>query len=157
VSGLNIEAIRKALAAQIRANINRETNVSEYFLSAPPYPSIQVVPPGGEAIAHRTSFNDGRTGLVRFSIMVWTASADDISGQKALDDYLSAGGDNQSSLWDALWANSTTEGRITLGGLVNDINIGPATYLPPEGVDGPLRRFGAVLPIEILVKKDAVV
>lgn len=156
MSGLDIGAIRKALADQIRTNVDRETNVSDYYLTAPPYPSIQIVPPTGEAVAHRTSFSDGRTGLLRFSIMVWTTGADDISGQKALDEYLSGGGDNQSSIWDALWANATPEGRITLGGIVNDINIAPATYLPPDGIDGGVRRFGAVIPIEILVKKDVV-
>lgn len=153
MSGLDIAAIRNAIAAQIRTNIDRETNVSAYFLSDPKYPSIQVVPPTGEAIAHRTSFINGSAASLRLSIMVWTTSADDISGQIALDDYLSAGGDNQSSIWDALWAGESL-GRITLGGLVNDINIAAASYLSPEGADGALRRFGAVIPIEILVKKD---
>lgn len=141
--GGSIGAIRKAIKAQLAANLNRETNVYEHGQLVRSYPCIEILPAQGEAVGYFKTFGDGGLGDLRLDLHIYTTADDPVSAQIALDDYLSIGGDNQSSVVDAILTDRT------LGGAVQDC-------VPLVAIYGPLgaNPATAVVPLQIIFRKD---
>ena len=145
MSGLDITAIRQAIADQLRTNLDRETNVYPYWVEAPQFPCVMVVPEqGGEFVSYFRTFTAQGLSELRFELHIWTVGTDATSAQRAIDDYLSAGGDNQSSVLDAVMTDPTLNGVVE--------SCVPLTALRgPMGPD-PQR---AIVPLQVIVRKDA--
>ena len=143
-AGGSIGLIRKAVKAQIETNLNRETTVYAYGQAEQAYPCIEILPAQGEAVGYFKTFGDGGLGDLRLDLHIYTTAADPVSAQIALDDYLSIGGDNQSSVVDAILVDRT------LGGVVEDC-------VPLVAIYGPLgaNPATAVIPLQIIFRKDA--
>lgn len=99
-TGLTISAIREALAAQIRSNINRDVTVRAYR-PAPAGPSI-TIDAAGDYVDYWVTFSGVGISAARFDLAVDPAGSDLESSLRRLDDFLSAGAGNSSSILDAL-------------------------------------------------------
>lgn len=143
MSGLTIRAVREAIAEQLAKNLDRETNVYPYMQDAPQYPCVMVLPATGDAVSYFKTFSSVGLAELRLDLHIYTTSADPVSAQIAIDDYLSAGGANQSSVLDAILAD------MTLGGAVE-------TCVPLTAIYGPLGAdpASAVIPLQIILRKD---
>lgn len=108
MSGLTLRDIREALATQIRDAVAEPTNVYAYRVDNPQPPYI-IVDPDAEYLDYFAGGTFGSAGMskARFSLEINPASNDTESAGIALDDYLSAGTGNPSSVIDAIMANPT--------------------------------------------------
>lgn len=111
MSGLTITEIREALRAQLKANLDAETNVDPHGVGLP-YPCIRIVMDG--IPTYTTSY--GGVAVVPFRLVIEPAGTD-ASAVERLDAYLSAGLGNNSSVVDAIYADKT------LGGVARDVEI----------------------------------
>lgn len=112
MSGLTISEIREALAAQLVANLDRETNVSIRG-ETKPSPCITIDFAPSDYIVYDRSF--GNTSIdVEFELMIDANGSDKQSITLRIDDYLSAGRGNNSSIVDAIDVDNT------LGDVVED-------------------------------------
>lgn len=108
MNGLEIGAIRDALKAQLVANLDAETNVSARGEAKPP-PCITIYNSTGE---YDRAFNNTSADF-EFELVVDPGNGDESSVVR-MDDYLSAGLGNNSSIVDAVNLDAT------LGGAVED-------------------------------------
>lgn len=116
MAGLTIGDIRRALAAQLRANLDAETNVDASGVGMP-LPCIRIVldaPP-----TYTASY--GGLATVPFVLVIEPAGVDESSVAR-LDDYMSSGLGNNSSVIDALRADRT------LGGTAMDVQVTGRSY-----------------------------
>lgn len=107
MSGLTLTEIREALAATIRAGIDRQTNVYAYPVGDPKLPCITVEPDTGDYVDYWVSFGAGGLAAVRLALVLEPGGNDPVSAGMRLDDYLSAGTGNGSSVIDAVLADRT--------------------------------------------------
>lgn len=137
---LTLRQIRVALADQISNHLARPTNVTAY-VETDQYPLIELRPPAGDFISYFESMGSNGAADFLLDIHIFVAGTGR-SAQEALDDYLSVGEGNTSSVVDAVMSDKT------LGGLVQTIRLLNATgYLRfPEGCS-------ARLPCEIVLFK----
>lgn len=112
MSGFTVASIREALAAQLRANLDRETNVSVRGEPKPP-PCITIDFSPSDYILYDRSFQNTSID-VEFELMIDANGSDLQSNTLRIDDYLSAGLGNNSSVVDAIDADNQ------LGGAVED-------------------------------------
>jgi hypothetical protein len=145
MSAGSLRQIREAIADQLANGLDRETNTYPYALGADAMraPYVVVMPPGGDYIAYYATMGDQGTTDLILNLHIVTASTDPMSCQIALDDYLSIGGDNQSSVVDAMNADRT------LGGVVGD-----CVALKAINVTVTDTNATAVVPLRILFRKD---
>jgi hypothetical protein len=119
---LTLSTIREAIGAQLRANLHRETNVYVYDEgSALPSVSLTLdVPP-----TYYESFGPPRQlQSVTFLVTVTPGASERKSAVSALDNYLSSGTGNGSSVIDALDADPT------FGGVAMQFDYEPRDYDP---------------------------
>ena len=128
MSGLTISEIRAALADQIRNNIKRDTNVYAYAHGDYQYPAI-TVDYGSQFIQFFRTYSADGLSLLRFAVRVETSGLDKESAAIALDDYLSAGTGNGSSLADAIMSDRYLGFGETAGVSVQvtDLEVDPVT------------------------------
>ena len=106
MAGLTISEIREALAAQLRANIDRGFNVKAYP-PQPQAPSILILN-DSDAVDYWLSFSDAGVSAVRLTLMIDPARGGDVESiARRLDDVLSAGVGNTSSVLDAIMADKS--------------------------------------------------
>jgi hypothetical protein len=96
MAGLTIGDIRTALHDQLRGYLDRETNIEDAGQDKP-FPRIRIVLAGSPT--YTTSY--GGLAVVPFRLIIEPAGVDE-SAVRRLDDYLSAGLGNNSSVVDAL-------------------------------------------------------
>lgn len=138
MAGLTLADIRAAIKSRLEAGINRETNIAESGQQMP-MPRIRLVLAASDPIDYFTTMGPAGIARVRFDLVVEPAGTDK-SAVVRLDDYLSVGTGNGSSVVDAILADRT------LGGVVADcVLLGVSAY-DPELVT-------ATLPLEVRVAK----
>lgn len=100
MAGFTIGELREALAAQLRANIDRSVNVRAYP-PASPSPSI-LIELEGDAVDYWMTYGAAGVGTVRFLVTVDPSGTDAESSARRLDEFLSVGTGNGSSFIDAV-------------------------------------------------------
>jgi hypothetical protein len=137
VAGLTLQAIREALAAQIRTNVARSVTVFAYDPEARSGHNITIIPAAEYIIFSTIGSNWGT--VVNFDIRVEVPGrlAD---SQIAVDDYLSAGTGNTSSVIDAVHG--------TLGGLVEDCIVTSV-----DGSDLTVDPLTVVLHVQVMTSR----
>jgi hypothetical protein len=114
---LDIVALREAVAATIRSGIDREVNVYEYEPATPICPAVIIRPSTLEDSVEfiRTMRNPAYN--VKLEIWCLTDTGVSSDGQRLLDQMLSAGSGQTTSVRDALDADNTLGGVVESGGL----------------------------------------
>lgn len=137
MAGFTLSEIRTALADQLVANIDREINVRKYPGMEGGSPSIIIDYDGEEAISHWQTY--GASGLSGVDFVLWVdlGGADPESHGIALDDFLSSGSVNGSSIAEAL---------------MSDTSLGLTGCLVRIGTRGASGGMGRI-PISILIPK----
>jgi len=121
MAGLNPKAVREALAAQLKNNIQRGIGVHAYapMLDPDGVPSYPVILIGHaqESTDYALTFGSQGIAEMHLEVEVRTHSADGRSGEEALDDLFAAGSGASSSVYDALMSD------VTLGGLTHTLRV----------------------------------
>lgn len=134
---LTLKAIREALATQIKDNVARSPTVYAYDPESRAQPCITIIP-SSEYITF-TTMGVNWSAFANFDLRVEVPGrlAD---SQIAMDDYISAGTGNTSSIIDAIHG--------TLGGLVEDCIV--------TSVDGPdltVDPLTAVVHVQVMTSR----
>lgn len=137
--GLTLREIREALASTIRDGVERETTVLAYRAVSSSFPLI-ALEPDSDYVDYWQSFGSSGIAVVRLSVVIVPGKADE-SARIRLDDFLSAGTGNGSSVVDAVVADPT------LGGVVRTVQVGAVSVSDGDG--GPV----AVIPVTVYVGK----
>lgn len=106
MSGLNLGEIRDALKAQLVANLSAETNVSARGAAVPP-PSITIYNNAG---AYDRAQGD-TSADIEFLLLIDPGNSDE-SAVIRVDNYLSTGLGNNSSIADAVNIDPTLDGVV---------------------------------------------
>lgn len=140
---VNLRLIREAAAFQIANGIARQATGYAYDGTTITLPAI-IIRPGSPYVTYHESFGDRCLVGVELEIEVITSSADGISAGVAMDDLLSPGLANSSSILEAIEADPT------LGGTVGHCWISEAS--PPQA-DGE-GHMSASLSLHITANKS---
>jgi len=108
---VNLQAIREALAAQVRANVAKNINVYAYDVGAGTFPAI-LVQATNPYVTYHESFGDRALAGIELVLEIVTVSADGASAYLMMDALLSPGLANSASVLEAV------EIDPTLGGVV---------------------------------------
>ncbi len=122
--GLTLSQIRTAIHDQLRANLSRDVNVDATG-EGKPAPVVRVQLRPSDPIDYWVTFGESGIAQAAFEVQVIPANTDQ-SAVKRLDDFLSVGTGNGSSVVDALMADKT------LGGVAQTIQINSSSYDPDE-------------------------
>jgi hypothetical protein len=143
VAGLSLQAIREALANQIQAHVARSISAHPYDPGDHTQPAV-VIRPATDYIAYFGTMGPNGDADVLLEVDIEVATAQPASAGIAMDDFLSAGTGNTSSVIDAIFFDKT------LGGLVDNCIALTA--------DGPVERDDGVLVatvhVQIIVTKQ---
>lgn len=128
MSGVNLRAIRDGLAAQISNGLARHVSVDAYPGTTSVLPNITIESSQPYVTYHET-FGDRCLVGIELSLLVVTAAADGRSAWIVMDDLLSPGGSNASSVVHAVEADPT------IGGLVGNcwVSIADAAQINADG------------------------
>jgi hypothetical protein len=125
MSGVDINAIREAIAAQIAAHVPAVHCYAFDPGDSVNYPCAIVYPaggPGGEFIGYQQTFGPRGIAGVEMAVEVRVTAPDPVVAQKAMGVLVSTG--NPGSVHDALMAPDSTDGQaITLGGVVENMFV----------------------------------
>lgn len=120
MSGLTLSDIREAMKAQLVATLDRETNVYAYAEGeVTPYITFELAP--SDPIDYFVTMTGNGLGSVQFVLRINPGNVDG-EAVRRLDDYLSVGQGNGSSIVDALMADTS------LGGAVATLTIDTINY-----------------------------
>lgn len=145
MAGLNLQPIREALATQIRNNVVRSPSVFAYDPESRSGHNIVIKPASSYVAYFGTMGPNGLSDiLLDIDIEVPGRLAD---SQIAMDDYLSAGTGNGSSVVDAIHVRDAS-GNRSLGGLVDD-----CVCLTADGPNLDADPLTARLHVQIMVHK----
>lgn len=146
MAGLTITPIREALKAQLNSVLSgRESDVKAYRVNgAKAYPRITIEADAGDYIDYWVTGTSVGLATVRFVLVVEAgplndAGVADESARRRLDDFLSVGTGNASSIIDAVMSDATLDGVVE------------TCHIPRAEVDDATAT--ARLPIEVHVKK----
>lgn len=115
-----LSTIRAAIGDQLRANLDRQINVDVDGSGAPaPVVRFELV----ETPNYRGTFGPNGVAFVRARFVLDPAGVDQ-SAVRRLDDLLSVGTGNRSSVWDAIHADQS------FGGTVQGLLVEPGEYDP---------------------------
>lgn len=113
--GLNLNAIVEALADQIRAGIQRDINVSPDPNSGMPLPCIEIWP-GTPYVDYFGTLGPNGNADVQLKIKIEVDSIDATTIRLQMNDYLSAGTGNSSSIPDAVMRDRSIGGVLGADG-----------------------------------------
>lgn len=138
---LNLQTIRKALADQIRGNIQRGTNVY-------PHRTVFVLPcitiePADPYVAYFATMGPGGDSDIELDLGIHVTAGQLIDAENVVDAYLSIGSGNSSSIPDAIHKDRT------LGGVVSS-TVCLTAGKPQELTPGILT---AVLRVAVITRK----
>jgi hypothetical protein len=155
---VSLPAIREALADVLRdAGWERQFTIHAYYpgsLSG----NCVVIEPQGEYTNWYLTFGAGRRSQVNLQLrfMLPVSGADLVTAQKALDEVLSQGTAELSSLAD-LFQTPGSANR-TLGGLVDDVLVASVSeygFTDVAGNDGVVLSYiGCVVPVTIYATRS---
>jgi hypothetical protein len=149
---LNLGAIRAALAVQIKAHVSREVNVYDGYIPASPSPPAVLIGPSSDIyISYHESFSQTGLALVNLRLTIAAPPGPDTDGQKALDEFLSAGAGLPNSILDAIAAD------LTIGGTVANCRVESVEYLGrvnlSEIIDQQVQADAAALLVAIRTQR----
>lgn len=137
----NIGQIRMALRDQILANLERSTNV--YAYRTPWQTPCVTIEPRSPWVAVFETMGPNGLSDVEFDVVIYVSAENIDSAEAAMDDYVSIGVGNNSSVVDAIHSD------MSLGGFVEScrcLTVGAPTI----DASGALV---ARLPVQILLRK----
>lgn len=155
---LDPRAIREAIVAQLRANIERDVNVYPYPPDSPVFPCVIVhagdTPGGGgEYLNYHGTFSDGSVVGVRMCLQIVYTATRSTDSLIALDDLMSTVGSGSESGYESSIIDAI-EFDKTLGGVVNTCHVDIATAPRPViDQDGSFQAWSAVVRLEIAHKR----
>ncbi len=142
---VSLREIREALAAQIEAYVSRDVNGYPYGTGGLIGTRCVVIAPAGDYVSYFGTFGEDGLADLRLEVKVIPTNATTIDAQIALDDYLSIGQGNASSVVDAVHSDRT------LGGLVEDcVCLTASGPGDPEG----LAEISGTLYVRIIFRKE---
>lgn len=142
MSGLTLGEIRNALATTIADGIDRQTNVYAYPVGDPKLPCITIEPDSGDYVDYWLSFGAAGLSAVRLVLLLEPGGNDPVSAGIALDDYLSAGTGNGSSVIDAVLADRTL-GLTRCDCVITSASVDPVTVTARLSVTVHISKIGA--------------
>ena len=143
MSGLTISEIRTALAAQIRDNVARDVTVDEYPNTGTTRYPRTTVDYAEDFVDYWVTFGSAGVAAIRFVLRLEVGSSvgrEDVA--KRMDDFLSAGTGNGSSIVDALYADNT----LGLAGCTANLQtatVDPASLTAELAVEVHINKVGA--------------
>jgi hypothetical protein len=140
MGGLTLSEIREALAEQLRNNIARDTNVRAYPPMPPP-PGI-LVDLAPDPVDYWMTFGTAGISAVRLVLKVDPGPGEEESAARRLDEMLSAGTGNTSSVIDAVMEDRTL-GLTGVTCVARDVSYDPETITFTLGVDVTVKKSGA--------------
>lgn len=108
---LTLSAIREALAAQLRTETARQVTVYAYKPPTMSYPCLALVAGEGDYVTYTETFDAVATVNLVIEVHISSLKIDE---QVALDDFLSAGSANLSSIVRAVNADRTLGGVVEM-------------------------------------------
>lgn len=142
MSGLTLGDIRNALAATITAGVDRQTNVYPYGVGDPKLPCITIEPDSGDYVDYWLTFGSAGLAAVRLVLVLEPGGNDPVSAGIALDDYLSAGTGNGSSVIDAVLADRTL-GLAGCDCVITSATVDATTVTARLSVSVTVNKIGA--------------
>lgn len=144
MSGLTLRDIREALAQTITAGISRQTNVYPYGVGDPKFPAITIEPDSGDYVDYWLTFGSAGLAAVRLVLVLEPGGNDPVSAGIALDDYLSAGTGNGSSVIDAVLADRTL-GLAGCDCVITSASVDATTVTARLSVSVTVNKIGAAV------------
>ena len=142
MSGLTLGDIRNALAATITNGVDRQTNVYPYPVGDPKLPCITIEPDTGDYVDYWLTFGSAGLAAVRLVLVLEPGGNDPVSAAIALDDYLSAGTGNGSSVIDAVLADRTL-GLAGCDCVITSAQVDATTVTARLSVSVTINKIGA--------------
>jgi hypothetical protein len=142
MSGLTLGDIRNALAATITNGVSRQTNVYAYPVGDPKFPAITIEPDSGDYVDYWLTFGAAGLAAVRLVLVLEPGGNDPVSAGIALDDYLSAGTGNGSSVIDAVLADRTL-GLAGCDCVITSATVDATTITARLSVSVTVNKIGA--------------
>ena len=109
--GLTLQPIREALASQIAGYLQRDGTVFAYDPGDHTQPAI-VIRPAAAYVAYFGTMGPNGDADILLDVDIEVATAQPASAGIAMDDYLSAGTGNTSSVIDAIHSDRTVAGTV---------------------------------------------
>jgi hypothetical protein len=148
MSGFTLSQIREALRDAIEASVAAEVNVEAYpsAIEPPPPPSI-VIHSAPDYIDYFVTFGENGLGAVRFEIEINPSAegSDYESRWKTLDEFLSTGTGNASSVIDAILADGASLGLAGCNARVTDLSVDRDEVTATMTVEVHIPKVGAVV------------
>jgi hypothetical protein len=142
MAGLTLSAIREALAAQLKLNIARDVNVRAYPPMSGTGPAI-LIDLDPDAVDYWMTMGAAGVSTVRLTLKVDPALGGDMeSAARRLDEMLSAGVGNGSSIVDAVMADRTL-GLAGVTCLPRSVTVDPESLTFVMGVEVTVSKSGA--------------
>lgn len=144
MSGLTLSEIREGLAAQLRANLDRGVTVDPYSnVGVTGYPRITIDYSEGDFVDYWGTFGSAGLATVRFTLRIEPGDSNtraDVA--KRLDDFLSVGTGNGSSVIDALM-QSPSLGLTGCTSIIRQARVDPASVTAELDVEVTIKKVGA--------------
>ena len=142
MSGLVLSEIREALAATIRAGVGRQTNVYAYPVEDPMPPAVSIEP-DTTYVDYWSTMGGRGMSIVRFVLILEPGGNDLPSALRRLDDYLSLGTGNSSSLVGVVMSDRTL-GLAGCDCTLVDCTVDPSTATARLTVEIHISKIGAL-------------
>lgn len=148
MSGLTLSEVRTALADQIRAGLARDTNVYSHPHGSYAIPAI-TIDAASDYLDYFVTMTGAGFAAARFVVRVEPKGSsvtdrppDVKSAAIALDDYLSAGAGNGSSIIDAIYADKTL-GLTGCTCQVSSVTVNTESMTAELAVEVTIKKVGA--------------
>lgn len=140
---LDVQAIRRALAATVKAGITATPNVYAYIPDSPVYPCIGISA-SDPFVSYSQTMGANPAADLHLLVQIVTAGrAED--ALVFIDDMLSVGAATTSSVFDAINRDRTLDGMVDMA------LPGAARFLPEGEINAG--RYEAVIPVDIWVRQ----
>ena len=144
---MDLTAVREALAANIENALGSAVNVSGYLRSGMLPPSVQIFP---APIEYDAAFSRGSDDWT-FTVQMQVGDSTDIGQQQLLDKYLSTTGPLSMK---AAIEQEDDEGKVTLGGLVDDLRVTRCDGYRRYQTEGEGIKLGCEWSVEVYGRGD---
>lgn len=141
---LDLEAIHRVLASQIKANIDDDWNVEPYPGSGAPRPLIEIYP-GDPYVDYFPAEATYCEATINLAVRIALAAGNSETLFRRMTRLLSSGDGHGSSIADAVMNVDRT-----LGGLAIDMQVFPAQWSPNDEETALL----AVIPVAVTVERE---
>jgi hypothetical protein len=141
--------LRETVAAQIKARVDREVNVSAYVRGTVEPPAV-MIDTRDPYIEYHGSFGSQNLATVFLTVWCIGGRGNDDDCQRVVDELLSCGASAPRSVMDALEVDRTFGGEYPEGAVVK---VAGGIRLIRED-DPNVRLFGAPLELDVTLRRD---